>query len=47
VIRLLQPGDRAPPFELPGSDGRTHALAALLRESHVLLVFYPGNNTPG
>ena len=47
MIRLRQPGDPAPGFALTGSDGRTHALEALLGESHVLLVFYPGNNTPG
>ena len=47
MIRLLPPGDRAPPFILQGSDGRPYALHALRAESHVLLVFYPGNNTPG
>jgi peroxiredoxin len=36
-----------PGFVLTGSDGRSHALERLLAESHVLLVFYPGNNTPG
>ena len=25
--RQLQPGDPAPPFSLPGSDGRTHSLS--------------------
>jgi peroxiredoxin len=47
LIRLLQPGVAAPGFVLTGSDGRSHALERLLAESHVLLVFYPGNNTPG
>ena len=47
MIRLVQPGEAAPRFVLAGSDGGRHALERLLAESHVLLVFYPGNNTPG
>lgn len=47
MIRLLQPGDPAPGFVLGGSDGREHDLERLLAESRVLLVFYPGNDTPG
>ena len=43
----LRPGDPAPDFTATGSDGRTYQLSDLLRESLVLLVFYPGNNTPG
>jgi peroxiredoxin len=43
----LRPGDPAPDFTAAGSDGVTYRLADLLRESLVLLVFYPGNNTPG
>jgi peroxiredoxin len=46
-MTLVAVGARAPEFALAGSDGRRHRLAELLRESHVLLVFYPGNNTPG
>lgn len=44
---LLPPGSVAPQFTAEGSDGRVHALADLLAESRVLLVFYPGNDTPG
>ena len=44
---LLAVGAAAPDFSLAGSDGATHRLRELLRDSHVLLVFYPGNNTPG
>ena len=44
---LLAVGATAPDFSLAGSDGATHRLSELLRESNVLLVFYPGNNTPG
>ena len=43
----LAVGAKAPPFRAPASDGKTYALADLLRESHVVLIFYPGNNTPG
>lgn len=47
LIRLLAPGDPAPDFTLAGSDGRLHTLSGLLSETRVLLVFYPGNDTPG
>jgi peroxiredoxin len=47
VIRLVGPGEAAPGFVLTGSDGREYRLDRLLDESHVLLVFYPGNDTPG
>jgi peroxiredoxin len=46
-MTLLQPGSQAPDFSAPASDGRTYQLRRLLDESRVLLVFYPGNNTPG
>ena len=46
-MTLLQPGTRAPDFTADASDGRKYSLRDLLRESRVLLVFYPGNNTPG
>ena len=40
-------GSKAPPFTAAASDGRTYALADLLKTGAVALVFYPGNNTPG
>lgn len=43
----LKPGAVAPDFNLQGSDGRDHRLSDLLADSSVLLVFYPGNDTPG
>jgi peroxiredoxin len=46
-MRLLQPGSIAPDFTAAASDGQTYQLRRLLQESRVLLVFYPGNNTPG
>ena len=47
MMRLLAVGAPAPDFVLSGSDGREHRLQELLRDSRVLLVFYPGNDTPG
>jgi|GEM_PF-961016 len=44
---LLAVGDKAPPFEAPASDGKTYTLARLTAKQAVVLVFYPGNNTPG
>lgn len=44
---LIAVDDRAPEFALAASDGQTYRLADLLVECHVMLVFYPGNNTPG
>lgn len=43
----LSLGSKAPGFSLAASDGKTYVLADLLRNTHVALVFYPGNNTPG
>jgi peroxiredoxin Q/BCP len=42
----LQPGDPAPPFELPGSDGRTHRLSDL-RGKTVVLAWFPKAFTGG
>ena len=44
---VLTIGTKAPDFEAQASDGKTYRLADLLRRTHVALVFYPGNNTPG
>ena len=38
-------GDVAPDFTLPGTGGQDYALSAF-RGKPVLLVFYPGDNTP-
>ena len=46
-MTLLQPGSIAPDFTAQASDGRSYRLRRLLQQSRVLLVFYPGNNTPG
>lgn len=39
-------GKPAPPFELAGSDGKTHRLADYAGKT-VVLYFYPRDNTPG
>ena len=46
-MTLLQPQALAPDFTAAASDGATYRLQELLKQSRVLLVFYPGNNTPG
>jgi peroxiredoxin len=43
----LAVGAKAPAFRAEASDGRTYALADLLKAGPVALIFYPGNNTPG
>jgi thioredoxin-dependent peroxiredoxin len=40
----LKKGDKAPAFELEGSDGKVHKLS---NYSKVILYFYPKDNTPG
>ena len=47
MIDLITVGETAPDFQLAGSDGKTHRISEVLASSRVLLVFYPGNNTPG
>lgn len=44
---LLPLGEAAPDFTANASDGRSYTLHDVVRDSRVLLVFYPGNNTPG
>lgn len=39
-------GDPAPDFSLPANDGRTYSLAQFRGKRHVVLVFYPGDDTP-
>ena len=46
-MTLLQPGSPAPDFSADASDGQWYRLTDLLQKNRVLLVFYPGNNTPG
>jgi peroxiredoxin Q/BCP len=43
----LTPGTRAPDAALAASDGSTVTLSDAWRRGGVVLIFYPGNNTPG
>ncbi|HEV2290726.1 MAG TPA: peroxiredoxin family protein [Gemmatimonadales bacterium] len=43
----LARGERAPDFAAPASDGRTVRLSEVLAGHRALVVFYPGNDTPG
>ena len=40
-------GDPAPDFTAQASDGNSYSLDQLLERGPVVLIFYPGNNTPG
>ncbi|MFN7428088.1 MAG: peroxiredoxin [bacterium] len=44
---MLQPGDRAPPFELPDADLEVVALEQFIGRCAVVLYFYPKDDTPG
>ncbi len=44
---LIRPGEVAPVFDVESSDGARVRLADLLQQAMVLLLFYPGNDTPG
>jgi peroxiredoxin Q/BCP len=37
----LKPGDAAPLFELPGSDGRTYRLADMIGRHAVVIAWFP------
>lgn len=43
----LKVGDPAPPFRLPGSDGRTYELAGFKGQSAVVLAWFPKAFTGG
>jgi peroxiredoxin len=47
VKALIAVGATAPEFELVASDGKTYRLSEVLQRHLALLVFYPGDNTPG
>jgi peroxiredoxin len=44
---LVAVGSTAPDFALQASDGKQYQLSAVLKQSRALLIFYPGNDTPG
>lgn len=43
---MLQKGDKAPDFSLPGNDGKTHTLAEFANKK-LVLYFYPKDMTSG
>ncbi len=43
----LEPGDTAPPFSLPGSDGKTHTLAEYAGKQIVVVAWFPKAFTGG
>jgi peroxiredoxin Q/BCP len=44
----LQPGDPAPDFTLPGSDGRTYHLREIVEQGHgVVIAWFPKAFTGG
>lgn len=44
---MLRAGDRAPQFSLPDADMEMFELAGVLAANHLVLYFYPRDNTPG
>jgi peroxiredoxin Q/BCP len=44
-VAKLNPGDRAPEFELPGTGGKTYRLSDY-RGRKLVIAFYPGDFTP-
>ena len=43
----LEIGAKAPPFELPGSDGKTYTLSQFAGKEAVVLAWFPKAFTPG
>ncbi len=46
-VELIAVGAQAPEFALSAHDGVEYRLSTVLDERHAVLIFYPGNNTPG
>jgi len=47
VAAELKVGDKAPPFSLVGTDGKTHSLADFKGKQAVVLAWFPKADTPG
>ena len=43
----VQVGDKAPNFTLPSAAGEQVSLSSFLEKKHVVLYFYPKDQTPG
>ena len=46
-VKALKVGDKAPDFELPGSDGKTYKLSDFKDKKVVVVAWYPKAFTPG
>ena len=44
---MVREGDKAPEFTLPATGGKPISLADLRDKNHVVLYFYPKDNTSG
>lgn len=44
---MLLPGQNAPVFTLPDADMQAVKLSSFLGKKHIVLYFYPRDNTPG
>jgi peroxiredoxin Q/BCP len=44
---MLQPGQNAPVFTLPDADMQDVELSSFIGRKHIVLYFYPRDNTPG
>lgn len=44
---MVKEGDQAPEFSLPASNGAEVSLSDYRGKKHVVLYFYPKDNTPG
>ena len=44
---MLQPGQTAPPFDLPDADMNVVSLGSFRNHQNVVLYFYPKDDTPG
>ena len=47
MSELIAVGSKAPDFSAAASDDKTYKLKDVRAQHRVLLIFYPGNNTPG
>jgi len=46
-LRVFKPGDQAPDFTLPGTDGKTYTLSKDLKGRWVVLAWFPRAFTAG
>ncbi len=44
---MLKEGETIPDFTLPDQDGQMQSISSLLKKRHLLIYFYPKDDTPG